>query len=172
MDGGEGNGRMGDGSVDSAFKFVAYKIHHVNLRMPQVEIGRQPKEGDVWQVKMGIAVPQYHVKQKAYVSAIDCGLYLFEKDPEKEGLSPEQAIVVLEMGIAGVFEVQPGRLEKDIEDRLVRAQLPALLFPYIRGAMTSLLANAGFGSVIIPLVNMNEAGRDALKDKEILIIDD
>jgi preprotein translocase subunit SecB len=163
---------MADGSVESAFKFVAYNIHHASLRMSQVEIGRQSRESDVWQVKLGIAVPEYHVKRKAYVSAVSCGLFLFDKDPEKEGLLPEQAIVGLEMAIAGIFEVQADRLEKRTEEQLVRAQLPALLFPYLRGAMTSLLANAGFGSVIIPLINMNEAGKTALQDKEILIVDD
>jgi preprotein translocase subunit SecB len=163
---------MADGSLESAFKFLAYKIHHVNLRMSQVEITRQPKEGEVWQIRLGIPIPEYHVKEKTYVSAVNCGLFLFDRNPEKEELLPEQAIVAVEMSIAGVFEVQSDRLEKPIEEQLVRAQLPAILFPYLRGAMTSLLANAGFGSVIIPLVNMNEAGKNALQDKEILIVDE
>jgi preprotein translocase subunit SecB len=164
---------MGVSSIESEFKFISYKIHQASLQMSEPYINRllNLKPDGVWQIKFGIPIPEYHSKEKVYMGGIHCGMFLFDKDLRQEEQVPEHAVVSVHMAIKGIFQVESERFDKAIEDRLVRVQIPALLFPYIRGAMTSLLANAGFGSVIIPLINMNEVGKDALKDKDIKIIE-
>lgn len=54
-------------------------------------------------------------------------------------------------------DLEPAQLES-----LVKLQIPAILFPYIRAAMTSFLANAGFPGVHLPLINVQRfaAGQD------------
>jgi preprotein translocase subunit SecB len=48
-----------------------------------------------------------------------------------------------------------------MEEKLVRLQIPALLFPYLRPGVTSLLANAGFPGVMFPLINVQALAADA-----------
>ncbi|MDQ7031324.1 MAG: protein-export chaperone SecB [Desulfonauticus sp.] len=67
--------------------------------------------------------------------------------------------------------VEEGKLEKEVEEKLVKYQIPALLFPYLRGTITSFLSNAGFASVILPLINIYALAKDYLSDMDIEIID-
>lgn len=156
----------------SDFKFLSYKVHSLKLDVPltAANVARSVDPLDIWNMKIGVREPVFFTKNKVYLGGVDCGISLLDRSlPEEE--RPDKPILSLDIGISGLFATE-GRFEQAIEDQLVKVQIPALLFPYVRATVTSLLANAGFGSVILPLINMNEVGRTALKDKEIQIIDE
>lgn len=160
------------GSIESSFKFLTYKIHELHLEYPnpfdRPEIG--PK--DVWHLKLNVQVPRYYVKQKVYVGGLKCELMLFDKSIPEHEYTLDKAILTVRTTVSGVFAVKKGQFPKELEEKLVKVQIPALLFPYVRGTVTSVLAGAGFGSMILPLINMNEVGKEALRDAGIKIIED
>jgi hypothetical protein len=162
----------------SALRFVSYRLDHLRLKAKAdiATLAGDPVEAsnneDEWDIKLGVRTPQYYSKRKIYIGGVDCGLFMFPKEMPKDERKPDASTVFVEVGISGAFDVEAGRLEKEIEDKLVRVQIPAILFPYVRASVTLLLASAGVGSVILPLINMNEVGKNALKDKEIQVIDE
>ncbi len=64
-------------------------------------------------------------------------------------------------GISGYFKVVGESLAVDTEKNLVRIQIPAVLFPFLRSAISALTINAGFPGVIIPLTNVQEIAKQA-----------
>ena len=60
---------------------------------------------------------------------------------------------------------------KDVEKNIITLQFPSILLPYLRSTLTSILANAGFGSVVLPLINLVEVAKGAQKELEIIYID-
>ncbi|MBI5238132.1 MAG: protein-export chaperone SecB [Deltaproteobacteria bacterium] len=88
-------------------------------------------------------------------------------NPEKQEVQTtaegqlQDNLVKLSIGIAGVFTAEEGRFEKTTEETLIKIQIPTLLFPYIRSAITSILAHAGLGSVLFPLINIHELAKNA-----------
>ena len=147
---------MADGGVISAFRFESFKVDRVKLDAKQhletLSLDYFPKES--WRIKLNLRVPAFFTLQNIYVGGLDIVAFLLNENgikevEEKNTLTPsdENVLVRVEAGIAGVFSVENGKLEKEIESSLVKVQIPALLLPYIRGTMTSLVANAGFGSL-------------------------
>ena len=61
----------------------------------------------------------------------------------------------------GIFKVAGEKLTEEAEKNLVRLQIPALLFPFLRSAVSSLFINAGFLGVVIPLINVHELASQA-----------
>jgi preprotein translocase subunit SecB len=86
-------------------------------------------------------------------------------------ITDEDRLLFVEGGIAGLFTVDKGKFDKGTEKGLVRIQIPALLLPYLRGTITSLLANAGYGTVILPLINIHALAEEQLQGTEIKVID-
>jgi preprotein translocase subunit SecB len=165
---------MGDSGIESAFKFVAFKVHDLRLSMkPPVDIARPVGPEDVWQLKIGVRVPQYLAVRKVYIAGLNLQLALFSPELLKDQpeLANDDAILFVEASCSGAFSVAEGQFSREIEDKLVKIQAPALLLPYVRATILSLLANAGFGSAMLPLINMNELAKMALEGTEIEIID-
>jgi preprotein translocase subunit SecB len=160
-------------SIESPFQFLTYKIYELRLdsRIPLDGAEISPNK-DVWQLKLNVQVPRYYVKQRVYIGGLKCELALFDKSVPKDEYVLNAAKLIVEAAISGVFAVKKGRFTKELEETLVKVQIPALLFPYVRGTVTSVLANAGFGSIVLPLLNMNQLAKKALKDSAIDIIED
>jgi len=119
-----------------------------------------------WNLTINIRQPIFVEKEKVYVSGIGCKLEL--KSSVGEETPP---LARLNASISGKFSTEGG-FSVEQEESLVRTQMPAILFPYLRGAVTSFLANAGFGPFIFPLINMQEVAKQSLKDVKPKIIAD
>ena len=127
-----------------------------------------------WQITINIREPLYIKSKKNYIGGLDVCLKMssinskkqIEKNSEEEN---KTAILELKIGIAGLFAVEEEKFSKEVEDNLVKVQIPAILFPYVRATITSLLANAGFGATILPLFNIHEIAKQSpsIKIKEI-----
>lgn len=163
------------GSIISSFRFEGYKIDRILYgTIPDVGflevIGTLPSEG--WKFDIGIRQPLYFKSKKKYVGGMDIKITypISEKrgaespdkgQDEKAKIEIGDNIVKLEIGIAGAFSVEENRFEKTIEENLVKVQIPVLLFPYLRSAITSIFAHAGLGSTILPLINVQELAKSA-----------
>ena len=82
-------------------------------------------------------------------------------DKEETSLETINDIVKLEIGIAGIFSAEEGKFEKDTEENLVKIQIPMILFPYLRSAVTSIFAHGGLGSFLFPSINVQELAKNA-----------
>jgi preprotein translocase subunit SecB len=164
---------MRESSIAAEFQFRSYKVDRFEFASkPQVGLlalqeGFSPEQ---WEVKFRFRRPIYLPKSKTYLGGLDMLVSIPEEGEEPKEGEPS-SLVRLDAGIAGVFTVT-GRLDKKTEETLVKIQIPALLLPYLRGTISSFLANSGFGAFIFPLINIHAAAEGALKDVEVEIIED
>jgi preprotein translocase subunit SecB len=45
------------------------------------------------------------------------------------------------------------------EKNMVQINIPAILLPYLRSAITTILSQAGFGTIVLPLINIYEIAK-------------
>jgi preprotein translocase subunit SecB len=152
--------------------FEGYKIDHIAFDMQRtIQMIAASIDSRKWEMTINIAKPIFSKSQKKYVCGLQVGLSLMaEKKPESEETGIKEPLVKCLVSIAGLFSIEEGELEKEIEISLLKSQLPAILLPYVRSTMTSILANAGFGSIIFPLINMHEVAK-GIKELDIQYID-
>jgi preprotein translocase subunit SecB len=50
-------------------------------------------------------------------------------------------------------------MDKKLEENMVHVNIPAILLPYLRSAITTILSQAGFGTIVLPLINVHEVTR-------------
>lgn len=152
---------MGSRSITSSFQMTSYKIDKISLSMKNVinvlQKNNFPTDG--WGFGIGIRPTQYIVKEKTYIAGLEVTLVYGDKE------NPE---VKLEAGIGGIFKVVGEEFSGETEKRIAKVQFPAILASYLRSAVTNILASAGFGTVILPLLNMNAVAEEQLKDVEII----
>jgi len=85
--------------------------------------------------------------------------------------NPESYQFELKAGLEGVFQTKDKeQFSTGVEQDLVKFQIPAILFPYLRAAVTGFFASAGLGSFVFPLVNVREMARQSSRDLEIKVI--
>jgi len=162
---------MGSGSIKSGFRFEGYKIDSIsfdsspNLGLLGFMGGLPP---DAWSMEISFRNPLFFEQENIYVGGMDVTII----GSAKNGASGEEGNLIelakMEVGIAGMFSVaETGRFDEKIENALVKTQIPALLLPYLRAAVTGVLANSGFGSVILPLVNIHEMAKQSMQEVEV-----
>ncbi len=161
---------MADGSVNSNFCFEGYKVDGISFQSsPNLGLlgfmGGLPS--DAWSMNVRFRNPLFFEEEGVYVGGMDLLLTGFAKNAGDEDEKTVE-LAKMEVGIAGMFSVaEGGRFEKKMEDVLVKIQIPALLLPYLRSTVTGVLANAGFGSVILPLINIHEMAKQSMQDIEV-----
>ncbi len=148
---------MGNGSLKSEFRFLSYKIDEEKLwilrdiGVLQFDCNYEKHE---WKLDVNIRQPIYFKTEKIYVCGLDAVLQLTGK---KEKGKKKRKWLRLKIGIAGLFAIDE-QIGGDLERKFVTISAPAILFPYLRAAATNILASSGFGSVILPLINMYKIG--------------
>lgn len=80
----------------------------------------------------------------------------------------EDPDVSMNISISGMFMLED-KTDASIDENFIKVQMPAILSPYLRGAITYILAMAGFSQIIPPLVNFRSMAEEALKDMPILV---
>lgn len=161
-------------SIESPFRFESYKIDAFSVEVvDDLEFLKSMRNlpSDNWEFRIGLRQPRFFGKSKLYVGGLELDLRLTEDD-ESSSEGKDQALVSIHAGISGVFRCKEGELPPDIEGKLVKNHIPALLFPYLRSAITSFLANGGYGSLVLPLVNINTLAEKTFKDVEVLHVNE
>ena len=158
---------MGTSSLVSGFQFYDYTIHAFKCdckSKPPLPSSQQ--ENSLWEFNLEITQPLYHKRGKIYI----CGLSLQGHTKTQEPLRPSQIIINFDSKISGIFRVEK-KFSKELEEKLVKIQAPSLLLPYLRSTITSYLANAGLGHIILPLINIHKMAKDSLQNIDILVQD-
>jgi preprotein translocase subunit SecB len=148
------------GGIVSAFQFISYK-----LDIFQFDVTKDVKSllfnnvltPDQVELSISIRNPLHIRSDNAYVGGLDILLSLYFSSDHAESNRIAQG----RAGVSGYFKVVEGPLDPELEKNLVRVQIPAVLFPFVRSAIASLTINAGFPGVILPLINVQELAKDA-----------
>lgn len=146
-------------SIESSFQFVSYKIDDIKLTaIPNIANLEFPGPlgADQVQLQVGVNNPQAAEDRRHFVIGIRSRTVLFRESTAK----PESRMAELVIGLSGVF-ISNEDLDDATKDKLVKLQAPAILFAYMRSAITSILSAAGYGGVILPLVNMSAVAENA-----------
>jgi preprotein translocase subunit SecB len=167
---------MAESSIKSSFQFKSYKVDKINFfSKPDLNVLIRMNNIPLDEMNLGFAIrqPLFFSSEKIYVGGFDLLFHVSAPDQKDEPISEpnENTLVKLEMGIAGVFKIEDDKLTPEQEEELVKVSIPAILLPYARAALTSLLANAGFGAVIFPLVNIYELAKEQMKDITVEVLE-
>lgn len=156
---------MGESGIESAFQFLSYKIDtfHLDVTKDTRSLAFSGVLGPQ-QVNMSLSFrnPVHIQVDNAYVGGLDLQFSLFSSSDKGE----ENKLAEGRAGISGFFRTV-GQLPPETEKNLVLIQIPALLLPYLRPAVTSLLINAGFAGIFFPLINIHALAADASKRLQI-----
>lgn len=145
---------MASGSIKSGIQLETYKIDHIEFNVEEsLSILASNSHSDC-SVRFRYSfrdVYKYTQTDKTfYVNGLRIDLEIYPKDQTDKALAT--GIFV----ITGLFSTT-GEFEKDIEEKLLKFQAPAILFPYVRAAISFTITSAGFSTIIMPLVNVNAA---------------
>ena len=168
------------GSIKSPIKFETYKVDHISYEMKktiQLLASTGNVDPNAWELSISIGKPLFFSKHNKYISSLKAGLCLMpdavaqEQEEAEANDVDSEPLLQCNVNISGIFSVEDGRLDKDVEMNLIKLHLPSILLPYARSTITSILANAGFGSVILPLINLHEVAKNSEKELDIQVID-
>ncbi|UTY31750.1 protein-export chaperone SecB [Treponema putidum] len=152
-------------SIKSDFQFLAYKIDRINFSLEPIANAVIYKQTADAKVEIGFAVRDIgrvtNNEKKQYMCGLDTQLKLYDND---------KLIATGVFGIEGLFLVD-GHFKDSQENQIVKFQFPTILFPYLRSAITNILASAGFGSIVFPLINVYNLVENQDKKNKINIID-
>lgn len=148
---------MAESSIEASFDFLSYKIDKIEMRM-ESKIGYLLNNAPIKPDCIEFAVALRNTEKflldgiVRYVGGLMTQVRL--KDD-----TTKNTILASEFGISGIF-MPTGHVEQQMEETFAKINLPALLMPYLRAAMTNILSNAGFGTVLFPLINVYELAKD------------
>lgn len=156
--------------MKSEYKFESYKIDSLELKTANtLEMlgfnGNIPTEQ--WETNITMRRPLYFKKEAAYISGFDINLKVLGKNQKTQEAFD---LVGLKAGISGLFKIDGDRPLEENEKNMVLIHFPALLFPYLRSALTGLIANSGLGTFIFPLINVHELIKDAAGNLDIEVV--
>jgi preprotein translocase subunit SecB len=144
---------MPPSSIAAQFNFISYKIDSVTVKMnPKITYLLDNKPLMPQGINLSIKLrntEKFDINGSIhYVGGLSTQVTIHDEENQEEMLSGE-------FGISGIF-APVGDMEKSVEENFARINLPALLMPYIRAAITNILSQAGFGTVLFPLINVYE----------------
>jgi len=150
----------------AGFQFVSYKVDSIEFRTANnVGVLKCKNSIEAEQLSFSIAIkePQRYRKEGIttfYIGGLVAKVQLLAKD------KPAIEMASGSFSITGLFE-KHGEITLDQEEYMVKATIPSILLGYLRSTITGTIANAGFGSVVLPLININ----NMVKGMDIHIID-
>ncbi len=139
--------------MNSQLQFVSYKIDKIDVRMTNkmeylVDISSIPPER--CHLSFRVANPGKYLVNGKLCYLCNIGTKIEIKAP-----SGAENMMTGEFGISGIFSVLE-EMDKATEESMIKTNVPAILMPYLRATMTNILSNAGFGTILFPLINMYE----------------
>ncbi len=151
-------------SVEASFQFLNYKIDKIDFQLTPKSnyiLGDSSYKYE-FTTKFGFRSPEKFKDKKSifYISGLRLQLEI------KNTIPTSEVVAKGDFSISGVFVTKDGLTKKN-EENLAKYQIPAILFPYLRAAITNILASSGFHNIVVPLVNI----REAAKTSNIEIID-
>jgi preprotein translocase subunit SecB len=147
---------MSSGSVAAQFKFISYKIDHIAMKMNPV-VKYLLKNDPIVLNDTNFSIKLRNTEKFSidgsikYVGGLNTKITIIDEEDKQEILNGE-------FGISGIF-VPDGDVGPSLEENFFKANLPAILLPYLRALMTNILSQSGFGTVLFPLINVYELAK-------------
>jgi hypothetical protein len=157
------------GGVESSFQFISYKLDTFHLDVDRsLRTLTYDRRVAPNQVEMGVRIrnPLRFADGTSYLGGLDIEISIYPPGERNQKDKMVSAIA----GIVGLFKTV-GSLDKETEQALVRLQMPTILFPYLRAAVSNLLLSAGYPGIVLPLINVPELARQAGDKIEIRDLD-
>lgn len=157
----------------SEFIFDSFKIDHIKFEMKPNSnlIGFKGMiDPALWEIQIDFRDPQYFQNENFYITGLIIRMSVFERGADGIKIEQTPPLINFSAGIIGKFLSKDGRFPKEIEDNFVKSNAPAILLPHLRALVSSSFALMGFGTVIVPLINIHETAKNVYKDKEINIV--
>jgi len=147
---------MAESSVIAEFDFISYKIDTISMKMGNeisYLMNTDPIKPDFINLSIKLRDPEKFIVngKVTYIGGLMTQVKIIN---EADGA----AMLEGQFGISGLF-TSKGSAEEHAEENFAKINLPALLMPYLRATMTNILSNAGFGTMLFPLVNIYELVR-------------
>lgn len=92
------------------------------------------------------------------IAAVDLGCSIFKECKNNRPFS-------LEIELVGFFKFET-TLEPERIEKLLRINATAILFPYLRSIISSITANSGFQTLILPIVNVHKMFEQQEKEEK------
>lgn len=144
------------GSIKSGIQFVSFKMDKIDFEVVQnlgVLSKRDHSDCEIaFDFGFRDALKFKKENHDDYVTGVQIQLSIKSK-------TNNQDIAHGTFVITGLFS-SIGTLDKTYEEKIVKYQCPAILFPYIRAAISFTLSSAGFSTIVMPIVNVNAAAQD------------
>lgn len=156
--------------MKSEFQFLSYKVNSVDFKVHKsfnLLNSLQNLNPEKFNINLKFAEPNFFKKAGLYIG----GLKLKFEYHDVDIIKIDSPLIYCEIEISGLFRGSEGRLESSAEENLVKYQIPTLLLPYVRSTITSLFANAGFGTFIFPLINVQAVAKSLGPELKIKTIE-
>ncbi len=150
---------MADGGITlSDMEFISYRIIDSEIKtlssvgMLLLDASSNPPED--WRMGIGFGTVSCIPQDAIFIVPLSLSMELIHIESILE--KTDEPYLSVKATIAGLFRfINNTQLDEEIKERLIRRQAPAILFPYLRAAVSNLILNTGFGCKPIPLVNIN-----------------
>lgn len=142
-----------DGGVKSAdLEFLGYRITQVNFSAPPAIDISGGEDGTPVNVSLGFADVAYNPASHVYMVPVSARMEIGD-DASEEQEKPDK--LEISGQIMGLFKfAEPTELADDFKKELILHQTPAILMPFLRGALGGVIAICGYGAIPLPLINM------------------
>lgn len=148
-------------SVVADFQMLGYKVDKINFSVQPIVANIQDNDlidRSRFKLQIRIRNPQRFCDTKGsivYVGGLDMKIKLLSSSNKRKVIASGN------FGIAGSFVKNNKAMPSNQEKYMVLKTIPSVLLGYLRSTITSVFATAGFGSVLIPLLNINAIANDA-----------
>ncbi|MDR1286539.1 MAG: protein-export chaperone SecB [Treponema sp.] len=154
---------MPDNSGIASFQFISYKIDTVNVQVAKkvdTLLMHSFLPPNQMNFEIGFRKTGKYLLNNGihYVGGLNARIQIIDGN--------QTQILNGDFGISGLFRPLSDTMDKKLEENMVHINIPAILLPYLRSAITTILSQAGFGTIILPLINVHEVTRQ--KPVEIL----
>jgi len=143
------------GSVESGFQFISYKLDTIHVDVTS-DIGVIQDTSAIPPDRISMSfgfrnVTRFILDEKnAYIGGLNLKLEITNEE--------KKVLLNGVFGIAGIFTTLIPMNQKQ-EENLAKLNIPTILMPYLRASITTTLSNAGFGTILMPLINIGEAAK-------------
>jgi len=146
---------MAESSVVAEFDFVSYKIDSISFKMGN-EVSYLLNTTSIKSECINLSIKlrnteKFIIDEKTtYIGGLITQVIILNE--------AGSTMVEGQFGISGLFTTNDS-VDKQAEETFAKINLPALLMPYLRATMTNVLSNAGFGTMLFPLLNIYELAK-------------
>lgn len=155
----EREGSLCDSGVKpSELIFLGYRITEVKFSAPPAIDISGGEDGTPVSVSLGFADVAHNPDSDTYMVPVSARMEIGNEDAEEEG---QPGKLEISGRIMGLFKfADSSEMSKELKTKLILHQTPALLMPFLRGALGGVIGMCGYGAIPLPLLNMVNITKD------------